>query len=129
MGALIALRQNNCRAQRFTPLFRYISKKNPLVYWFCIPVDSKDRSVPFHIELVGSLAAVITTVCWIPQIIKIVRHRQTASISLISNVTLMLGVFLWLLYGLMIGSWPVIAANGVTFLLILAILGLKLRYG
>jgi len=85
--------------------------------------------VPLHIELVGSLAAVITTLCWIPQIIKIMRHRETASISLVSNASLMLGVFLWLIYGMMIGSWPVIMANGVTFLLILAILGLKIRYG
>ena len=42
----------------------------------------KDRSVPLHIELVGSLAALITTLCWVPQIIKIVRHRETGSISL-----------------------------------------------
>ncbi|NTS31955.1 SemiSWEET transporter [Phyllobacterium sp. BT25] len=85
--------------------------------------------MPLHIELVGSLAAVITTLCWIPQIIKIMRHRETASISLVSNASLMLGVFLWLIYGMMIGSLPVIMANGVTFLLILAILGLKIRYG
>ena len=85
--------------------------------------------MPFHIELLGSFAAVITTVCWIPQIVKIARHRETASISLVTNVSLMLGVFLWLIYGIMIGSWPVMAANGVTFLLILTILGFKLRYG
>ena len=85
--------------------------------------------MPFHIDLIGSLAAVITTLCWIPQIIKIARHRETASISLVTNVSLMCGVLLWLVYGIMIGSWPVIAANGVTFLLILTILGLKLRYG
>ncbi|WP_245425261.1 SemiSWEET family sugar transporter [Phyllobacterium brassicacearum] len=85
--------------------------------------------MPLHIELIGSLAAVITTLCWVPQIIKIVRHRETASISLVMNVSLVLGVFLWFIYGMMIGSWPVIAANGVTLLLILTILGLKLRYG
>lgn len=85
--------------------------------------------MPLHIELVGSLAAVITTLCWVPQIIKIVRHRETASISLVMNVSLVLGVFLWLIYGMMINSWPVMAANGVTLLLILTILGLKLRYG
>ncbi|MEK1888177.1 MAG: SemiSWEET transporter [Phyllobacterium sp.] len=84
--------------------------------------------MPLHIELIGSLAAVITTVGWIPQILKIVRHRETASISIVTNASLMLGVFLWLLYGVMIGSWPVIMANGITFLLILTILGLKIRY-
>jgi MtN3 and saliva related transmembrane protein len=89
----------------------------------------KDRSVPLHIELIGSLAAVITTLCWIPQIMQIVRYRDTASISLVTNISLVLGVFLWLVYGMMISSWPVIAANGITLLLILTILGLKLRYG
>ncbi|WP_457300936.1 SemiSWEET family sugar transporter [Phyllobacterium sp. P5_D12] len=44
--------------------------------------------MPIYIELVGSLAAAITTLCWIPQIIKIVRHRQTDSISLVTNVSL-----------------------------------------
>lgn len=85
--------------------------------------------MPLHIELIGSLAAAITTLCWIPLIIRIVRHRDTASISLVTNVSLVLGVFLWLVYGMMISSWPVIAANGTTLLLILTILGLKLRYG
>ena len=85
--------------------------------------------MPIYIELVGSLAAAITTLCWIPQIIKIVRHRQTDSISLVTNVSLALGVLLWLFYGMLISSWPVMAANGVTLLLILTILGLKLRYG
>ncbi|MEI4480170.1 MULTISPECIES: SemiSWEET family sugar transporter [unclassified Phyllobacterium] len=89
----------------------------------------KVRAVPLHVELIGSLAAVITTMGWIPQIIKIVRHRDAASISLVTNITLALGVFLWLCYGIMIMSWPVMAANGMTLLLILAILGLKLRYG
>lgn len=85
--------------------------------------------MPLHIELVGSLAAVITTMGWIPQIIKIVRHRETAGISLVTNISLALGVLLWLCYGIMITSWPVMAANGMTLLLILTILGLKLRYG
>lgn len=92
-------------------------------------LPSKDRSVRLHIELIGSLAAVITTLCWIPQIMRIVRYRDTASISLVTNISLVLGVFLWLVYGMMISSWPVIAANGITLLLILTILGLKLRYG
>lgn len=85
--------------------------------------------MPIHIELIGSLAAIITTMCWVPQIIKIVRHRDTASISLVTNVSLALGVLLWLLYGVMISSWPVMIANAMTLLLILTILWLKLRYG
>ena len=43
--------------------------------------------------------------------------------------TLAGGVFLWILYGLFIGSWPVILANSVSFLFISTIVGLKIRYG
>ncbi|RFC67518.1 MULTISPECIES: SemiSWEET family sugar transporter [Mesorhizobium] len=81
------------------------------------------------VELIGSLAALITTLAWLPQIIKILRERRTHDISLGTNAALATGVFLWLVYGLFIGSWPVIGANGITLLFILTILGLKLRYG
>lgn len=81
------------------------------------------------IEIVGALAAVITTFAWLPQIMKIVRERQARDISLGTTATLASGVFLWIVYGLAIGSAPVIAANSVSFLFIAAIVGLKLRFG
>jgi len=81
------------------------------------------------VELLGALAAITTTLCWLPQLFKIVRERQAAGISLITNAALATGVFLWCVYGVLIASWPVIAANAVTLLFILAIVGLKLRYG
>lgn len=80
-------------------------------------------------ELVGTIAALITTLGWLPQIVKILRERAAGSISLGTNAMLASGVFLWTLYGLFIGSWPVIMANGITLLFILTILGLKVRYG
>lgn len=89
----------------------------------------KVSSLSASVELIGSLAALITTLAWLPQIIKILRERRTHDISLGTNAALATGVFLWFVYGLFIGSWPVIGANGVTLLFILAILGLKLRYG
>ncbi len=85
--------------------------------------------MPLYIDLIGSLAAVITTVGWIPQIIRILKYRDASSISLVTNITLAVGVFLWLCYGIMIVSWPVMAANGMTLVLILTVLGLKFRYG
>lgn len=81
------------------------------------------------VEIIGSLAALITTLAWLPQIMKILRERRTEDISLVTNAALATGIFLWLLYGLFIGSWPIIMANGVTFLFIATIIGLKLRYG
>ncbi|WP_394886435.1 SemiSWEET family sugar transporter [Mesorhizobium sp. AaZ16] len=94
-------------------------------------IPSAPKVTPLHpsIEILGSLAALITTLGWLPQILKIVRERKAGDISLVTNATLAGGVFLWVVYGLLIGSWPVIMANSVTFLFILAIVGLKLRFG
>ncbi|MBX3598490.1 MAG: SemiSWEET transporter [Rhizobiaceae bacterium] len=81
------------------------------------------------VELIGSLAALLTTFAWLPQIVKIVRERRTHDISLFTNSVLATGVFLWLIYGLAIGAWPVIAANSISLIFIVTIVGLKLRYG
>ncbi|MFN3482106.1 SemiSWEET transporter [Rhabdaerophilum calidifontis] len=81
------------------------------------------------IELIGSLAAAITTLCWVPQALKVIRTRDTRALSLIMYLMLTLGIGLWLVYGLLIGSWPLIGANTVTFILVVIILGLKLRHG
>lgn len=80
-------------------------------------------------EAIGSVAAVITTLAWLPQIVKVLRERQARDISLATNTALAVGVFLWIVYGLAIGSVPVIVSNAVTFLFIALIVGLKLRFG
>lgn len=81
------------------------------------------------IELIGAVAATITTLCWIPQAIKVLRTRETAAISLVMYCMLAIGVTLWLVYGLLIMSWPLIGANAVTLAPVLAILAMKLRFG
>lgn len=83
----------------------------------------------FSVEIIGSVAAFITTFCWLPQILKILREKKAGDISLLTTGALATGIFLWLLYGLLIGSWPLIMANMVSFLFIATIVGLKLRYG
>ncbi|MGB3387450.1 MAG: SemiSWEET transporter [Pseudaminobacter sp.] len=83
----------------------------------------------FSVEIIGSVAAFITTFCWLPQILKIRREKKAADISLLTNGSLATGIFLWLLYSVLIGSWPLIMANVVSFLFIVTIVGLKLRYG
>jgi MtN3 and saliva related transmembrane protein len=80
-------------------------------------------------ELVGAVAAVMTTFAWLPQIVKILRERKARDISLVTTAVLAFGVFLWIVYGLAIGSLPIIAANIVSFLFIATIVGLKLRFG
>lgn len=84
---------------------------------------------PVQIELIGTLAAIITTLCWVPQAIKVIRTRETKAISLIMYVMLAIGIALWLVYGLLIMSWPLIGSNSATIVLVLIILGMKLKFG
>jgi uncharacterized protein with PQ loop repeat len=51
------------------------------------------------IDAIGALGAVLTTVCWLPQAIQIVRERDTRAISLAATSGFTAGVFLWLVYG------------------------------
>lgn len=80
-------------------------------------------------EYFGIAAAIITTICWLPQAIHIIRTRETKSISLLSYSTFGVGIVCWLIYGLAIHSWPLIGANAVTLALVLTIITLKLYYG
>lgn len=86
-------------------------------------------SQPLFVELVGSFAACLTTFCWLPQTIRTIRTRDTAALSMVSFVFFFCGLVTWLLYGILIGSWPVIAANACTIVLNLVIIVQKWRYG
>lgn len=79
-------------------------------------------------ESVGSLAAVCTTLCWLPQAVKIIRERRTEGISLLTQSVFTLGVALWAVYGLLLNNRPVLYANVVTLVFAVGILILKLRY-
>lgn len=80
-------------------------------------------------EFVGGLAAVLTTVSFVPQAWHTFRTRDVSGVSLGMYSVFACGVALWLLYGLLLGAWPIVVANGITLALALAILGMKLRYG
>jgi MtN3 and saliva related transmembrane protein len=79
-------------------------------------------------ELVGYLAACLTTASFVPQAWLTFRTKDVRGISLGMYSVFTLGVALWLLYGLLAGAWPVVIANAVTLALALAILLMKLRY-
>ena len=79
-------------------------------------------------ELLGTLAAICSTVSFIPQLLRVWRRKSAKDISLGMFLLFSFGVLLWLIYGTLIGSRPVIAANGATLILSVAILLLKLRY-
>jgi len=79
------------------------------------------------IEITGSAAACLTTAAFFPQAIKTIRERTTTGLSLTMYLLLVTGVVMWLTYGLLIGSWPLILANAIVVLPQLAILVLLLR--
>ena len=78
---------------------------------------------------IGFAAAVLTTIAFVPQLVKVWRTRRTQDISAGMYSIFAAGVALWLAYGVMIESWPVIVANFVTLVFALTILALKLRHG
>lgn len=79
-------------------------------------------------DFVGGLAAVLTTVSFVPQAWHTFRTRDVSGISLGMYSVFACGVALWLLYGLLLDAWPIVVANGITLALALAILAMKLRY-
>jgi MtN3 and saliva related transmembrane protein len=85
-------------------------------------------NAPEAITMVGLVAGVLTTLSFLPQVIKAWKSRSTRDISLGMFAMFCTGVFLWVVYGFLVGDLPVIAANVVTFLLAATILVLKLRY-
>ncbi|MDG1826637.1 MAG: SemiSWEET transporter [Henriciella sp.] len=78
-------------------------------------------------ELLGLFAAILTTASFLPQAMLVVRTGKTDGISVMMYSMFTVGVTAWLVYGLMIGSLPVILANAVTLGLAATILSLKLK--
>ena len=85
-------------------------------------------TIPLH-DLIGSLAACLTTASFIPQAWQTFRSRDVSGISLGMYSLFTAGVALWLVYGLLLMAWPIIIANVITTSLALAILVMKLRFG
>jgi len=85
--------------------------------------------MPMNFEWIGYAAAVLTSASFIPQAVMTIRSRDTHSISRGMYIFFTIGVALWLVYGIALGSWPMILANMVTLILAATILALKLRYG
>lgn len=79
-------------------------------------------------DTIGFLAAILTTGSFLPQAWHTFQTKDVSGISLGMYSAFTLGVGLWLVYGLMLGAWPMIAANLITLTLAVAILAMKLRY-
>ncbi len=81
------------------------------------------------VTAVGLLAGTLTTVAFVPQVLKTWRTRSTSDISLAMFSILVAGIMAWLIYGTIIQDIPLILANGVTLVLAGTILVFKLRDG
>ena len=79
-------------------------------------------------DWIGTLAAVLTTASFVPQVLHSFRTKDVSGISLTMYSAFTLGVGLWLVYGLLLGAWPIVIANAITVSLAACILVMKLRY-
>ena len=80
------------------------------------------------IDLIGYMAATLTTASFVPQAWHTFKTRDVSGISLGMYSVFTVGITLWLVYGLMMGAWPIVVANAVTLSLAAAILGMKLKF-
>ena len=81
------------------------------------------------VNTIGIIAGVCTTISLVPQLIKILKSGHARDISLSMYIIFTAGVFLWLVYGILIRAFPVILANGVSFVFSACILTIKIKYG
>lgn len=81
-----------------------------------------------YVEILGLVAAVLTTGSFLPQAIKVIKTKHTKDLSLSMYLMFFIGVFLWLIYGYTINSVPIVLANGITLILSGIILYMKLKY-
>jgi MtN3 and saliva related transmembrane protein len=81
------------------------------------------------LTIIGLLAAICTTIAFLAQVIKTLRTKQTADLSLVMYLILAAGLALWLIYGLIIKNVPIIGANSVSLVLSITVLLLKIKHG
>ena len=80
-------------------------------------------------DAIGYAAALLTTIAFLPQAVLTYRTKRAEGVSLGMYAVFVVGITLWLVYGLLVGKGPIIAANAVTLALSSFILVMKLRYG
>ncbi len=80
------------------------------------------------ITLLGYMAGALTTLAFLPQLIKVIETKSTKDISLLMFIVICTGIALWLVYGILIDSLPIILANLVTLIIAGAILIFKLKF-
>ena len=79
-------------------------------------------------DWIGYAAAFLTTARFVPQAIQTYRTKDVTGISLGMYSAFVVGIVLWLVYGLLLGAWPIVIANVITLSLAATILAMKLKY-
>lgn len=79
--------------------------------------------------LVGLAAGFLTTISFVPQIQKIWKSKSAEDVSKKMFIAVAIGVALWLVYGIILGQWPIILWNAISLVLAITILVLKFRFG
>ena len=82
----------------------------------------------FNIEFFGYFAAILTTLAFLPQLIKTLKTKKAEDVSLITLIMFLTGVLSWIIYGYKISSTPILIANVITFILNLLILIFKVSF-
>lgn len=80
-------------------------------------------------DLLSAVAGACTTLSFLPQVIHTLRTRDVKSLSLGMYLVFTTGIAFWIVFGIVIQSWPVIISNVITFVLAASVLVMKLRYG
>ena len=94
-----------------------------------LPAASSGDAVNRIATIVGYVAGTLTTVAYLAQVVRTLKHKSTKDISLSMYLMLCTGIGLWLVYGIFIHSWPVIIAKAVTLGLSGSVLVMKIKFG
>ena len=94
----------------------------------CLCRNDKKKKMIDSFEIIGLLAAVLTTSAYVPQVYKTWKTKSAGNISLTMYVAMFIGIILWLVYGIHLNSLAMILANSVTAVLTMIIIIFKLKY-
>ena len=78
--------------------------------------------------ILGIVAGTLCTISFLPQVVRILRTKQTKDLSLVTFSIFALGVLCWLIYGIVIQEMPIILANTATLILVILIIVMKIKY-
>ena len=81
-----------------------------------------------NVDLFGYFAAILTTVAFLPQLIKALKTKKADDVSLTTLIMFIIGVLFWIIYGFKISSTPILVANLITLILNLSILIAKIYF-